>query len=247
MDLPEPLGPISPTVSPAPIDRSTSRRAQNSSALDSRIDYAFRRLAEYLKDTDSWGAVHASILRARPVAYFSAEFGLHESLPIYSGGLGVLAGDHLKSASDLGVPLVGIGILYDQGYFRQSLDKDGWQQENYLNANPDILPIELVRDVDGKAIRSCLKSIKDLDGSNVTTIEQLSAKGLHPLQQAWIDLQVPQCGYCQSGQIMSAAALLAANSSPDDADIDAAMAGNICRCGTYVRIRAAIKRAAAEA
>ena len=68
------------------------------------IDYAFRRLTEYLKDTDSWGAVHASILRARPVAYFSAEFGLHESLPIYSGGLGVLAGDHLKSASDLGIP-----------------------------------------------------------------------------------------------------------------------------------------------
>ena len=76
-------------------------------ALDSRIDYAFRRLAEYLKDTDSWGAVHASILRSRPVAYFSAEFGLHESLPIYSGGLGVLAGDHLKSASDLGIPLIG--------------------------------------------------------------------------------------------------------------------------------------------
>ncbi len=91
-------------------------------ALDSRIDYAFRRLAEYLKDTDSWGAVHASILRPRPVAYFSAEFGLHESLPIYSGGLGVLAGDHLKSASDLGIPLVGVGLLYAQGYFRQTLD-----------------------------------------------------------------------------------------------------------------------------
>ena len=74
-------------------------------ALDSRIDYAFRRLAEYLQDTDSWGSIHATILRARPVAYFSAEFGLHESLPIYSGGLGVLAGDHLKSASDLGIPL----------------------------------------------------------------------------------------------------------------------------------------------
>ena len=79
-------------------------------ALDSRIDYAFRRLAEYLKNTDSWGSVHASILRSRPVAYFSAEFGLHESLPIYSGGLGVLAGDHLKSASDLGIPLIGVGL-----------------------------------------------------------------------------------------------------------------------------------------
>jgi starch phosphorylase len=91
-------------------------------ALDSRIDYAFRRLAEYLKSDETWGAVHASSLRARPVAYFSAEFGLHESLPIYSGGLGVLAGDHLKSASDLGIPLIGIGLLYDQGYFRQTLD-----------------------------------------------------------------------------------------------------------------------------
>ena len=111
-------------------------------ALDSRIDYAFRRLTEYLKDSDSWGAVHASILRARPVAYFSAEFGLHESLPIYSGGLGVLAGDHLKSASDLGIPLVAIGLLYAQGYFRQTLDANGWQQEHYLNADTDLLPIE---------------------------------------------------------------------------------------------------------
>ncbi|MBV8607791.1 MAG: alpha-glucan family phosphorylase [Singulisphaera sp.] len=119
-------------------------RRANEMALDSRIDYAFRRLAEYLKNTDSWGSVYASSLRARPVAYFSAEFGLHESLPIYSGGLGVLAGDHLKSASDLGVPLIGIGLLYDQGYFRQSIDANGWQQENYLNANPDLLPIEKV-------------------------------------------------------------------------------------------------------
>jgi starch phosphorylase len=118
-------------------------------ALDSRIDYAFRRLTEYLKNTDSWGSVYAANLRARPVAYFSAEFGLHESLPIYSGGLGVLAGDHLKSASDLGVPLVGIGLLYDQGYFRQSLDSNGWQQESYLNANPELLPIETVNGPDG--------------------------------------------------------------------------------------------------
>ncbi|WP_074317522.1 alpha-glucan family phosphorylase [Singulisphaera sp. GP187] len=118
-------------------------------ALDSRIDYAFRRLAEYLKNTDSWGTVYAANLRARPIAYFSAEFGLHESLPIYSGGLGVLAGDHLKSASDLGIPLIGIGLLYDQGYFRQSLDINGWQQEEYLNANPDLLPIETVTATDG--------------------------------------------------------------------------------------------------
>ena len=121
-------------------------------ALDSRIDYAFRRLAEYLKDTDSWGAVHASILRSRPVAYFSAEFGLHESLPIYSGGLGVLAGDHLKSASDLGIPLIGIGLLYAQGYFRQTLDMDGWQQELYLNTDMELLPIESVRGKDGQPL-----------------------------------------------------------------------------------------------
>ena len=82
------------------------------------------------------------MLGARPVAYFSAEFGLHESLPIYSGGLGVLAGDHLKSASDLGIPLVGIGLYYDQGYFRQRLDDDGWQQEDYLDVDSRLLPIE---------------------------------------------------------------------------------------------------------
>ena len=127
-------------------------------ALDSRIDYAFRRLAEYLKSDDTWGAVHASSLRSRPVAYFSAEFGLHESLPIYSGGLGVLAGDHLKSASDLGIPLIGVGLLYDQGYFRQTLDANGWQQEHYLNANPDLLPIEQVLGPDGKPVMVAIDS-----------------------------------------------------------------------------------------
>ncbi len=122
-------------------------------ALDSRIDYAFRRLAEYLKNTDSWGSVHAASLRSRPVAYFSAEFGLHESLPIYSGGLGVLAGDHLKSASDLGIPLIGVGLAYAQGYFRQSLDENGWQVESYLNNDPDLLPIDLVTTDDGKPLQ----------------------------------------------------------------------------------------------
>ena len=85
--------------------------------------------------THTWGARHAGVLWARPVAYFSAEFGLHESLPIYSGGLGILAGDHLKSASDLGIPLVGVGLYYDQGYFRQRLDRDGWQHEDYLDVD----------------------------------------------------------------------------------------------------------------
>jgi starch phosphorylase len=121
-------------------------------ALDSRIDYAFRRLSEYLKNTDSWGSVHAASLRSRPVAYFSAEFGLHESLPIYSGGLGVLSGDHLKSASDLGIPLIGVGLSYAQGYFRQALDANGWQVEAYLNNDPDLLPSEKVYSGESKPL-----------------------------------------------------------------------------------------------
>jgi starch phosphorylase len=112
-------------------------------ALHSRINYAYRRLQEYLLSERTWGARHAGVLRARPVAYFSAEFGLHESLPIYSGGLGILAGDHIKSASDLGIPLVGIGLYYDQGYFTQRLDRDGWQHEDYLDVDSRRLPIEL--------------------------------------------------------------------------------------------------------
>ena len=94
----------------------------------------------------------------------------------------------------------------------------------------------------GKAIRSCQAPIGSLGGIKITTIEGLG--GAHPVQAAWIKRDVPQCGYCQSGQIMSAAALLAATPKPSDADIDAAMNGNICRCGTYQRIRAAIKDAA---
>src|SRR5262249_51721987 len=104
-------------------------------ALHSRINYVYRRQQEYLKADRTWGATNAGVLRPRPVAYFSAEFGLHESLPIYSGGLGVLAGDHIKSASDLGVPLIGIGLFYGQGYFRQRLDRNGWQQEEYLETD----------------------------------------------------------------------------------------------------------------
>ena len=140
-------------------------------ALDSRIDYAFRRLSEYLKDTDSWGAVHASILRSRPVAYLSAEFGLHESLPIYSGGLGVLAGDHLKSASDLGIPLIGIGLLYAQGYFRQSLDAEGWQQESYLNTDLDLLPIEGVIGSDGQPLKIAIETATGMLKARIWRVE----------------------------------------------------------------------------
>ncbi len=123
------------------------------SVLHSRVDYAARRLSEYLQERQTWASIPATILKTRPVAYFSAEFGLHESLPIYSGGLGVLAGDHLKSASDLGVPLIGIGLLYAEGYFRQSLDAKGWQQETYSYNNPDLLPIAPACGPDGKPVR----------------------------------------------------------------------------------------------
>jgi starch phosphorylase len=110
--------------------------------LHSRINYAYRRLQEYLNADRTWGAIHAGVLRPRPVAYFSAEFGLHQSVPIYSGGLGVLAGDHIKSASDLDIPLVGIGLFYGQGYFRQRLDRNAWQQEDYIQVNVAEMPME---------------------------------------------------------------------------------------------------------
>jgi aerobic-type carbon monoxide dehydrogenase small subunit (CoxS/CutS family) len=98
--------------------------------------------------------------------------------------------------------------------------------------------------IDGVATRSCVLPLSAVAGKRVTTIEGLSADRSHAVQRAWIELDVPQCGYCQSGQIMSAAALLAVKPGPSDADIDAAMAGNLCRCGTYPRIRKAIHRAA---
>src|SRR5271155_4546031 len=101
--------------------------------------------------------------------------------------------------------------------------------------------------VDGKPVRSCLLPVGSIGNRAVTTIEGVGAtEAGTKVQKAWLDLEVIQCGYCQSGQIMSAAALLAATPNPDDSDIDAAMAGNICRCGTYVRIRAAIKQAASQ-
>ncbi|MGH2618832.1 MAG: (2Fe-2S)-binding protein [Thermomicrobiales bacterium] len=98
--------------------------------------------------------------------------------------------------------------------------------------------------LDGAPRRSCVTPVSSAEGKAITTIEGLSRDGSHPVQRAWAELDVVQCGYCQSGQIMSAAALLGANPAPTDADIDAAMSGNICRCATYVRIRAAIHEAA---
>lgn len=98
--------------------------------------------------------------------------------------------------------------------------------------------------VDGLAVRSCVTIVDSVGDKKITTIEGLSENGDHPLQKAWIEHDVPQCGYCQSGQIMNAAALLKANPHPTDAEIESAMNGNICRCGTYTRIKAAIKTAA---
>ncbi len=99
--------------------------------------------------------------------------------------------------------------------------------------------------IDGQAARSCITDVSSVAGNKINTIEGLSTDGSHPVQVAWQEIDVPQCGYCQAGQIMSAAALLAANPRPTDAQIDQAMDGNLCRCGTYLRIREAIRRAAA--
>ncbi|MEO0529968.1 MAG: alpha-glucan family phosphorylase [Planctomycetota bacterium] len=122
-------------------------------AMYTRINQAHRRLHDYLTKTDqTWGARHAGVLGSKPVAYFSAEFGMHESVPIYSGGLGVLSGDHIKSASGLGVPLVAIGLFYDQGYFKQHLDGDGYQQEEYVDTDVATQPMQRAIGTDGKPV-----------------------------------------------------------------------------------------------
>ena len=138
-------------------------------SLESRINFHYHRLQEYLVDERTWCAAHAGVLRAAPVAYFSAEFGLHESLPLYSGGLGVLAGDVLKSASDLGIPAVGVGLFYARGYFRQGLGPSGWQQEEY--GTSDIATFPLVH-------------AAAPDGSTLTVRVQCGAESLHAL--VWI-------------------------------------------------------------
>jgi starch phosphorylase len=120
--------------------------------MHSRINHAYRRRREYLKADRTWGSTHAGVLRTRPVAYFSAEFGIHESLPVYSGGLGVLAGDHIKSASDLDIPLIGIGLFYGQGYFRQWLDETGLQREEYIANDTSQLAMEPAIGTNGEAV-----------------------------------------------------------------------------------------------
>lgn len=100
--------------------------------------------------------------------------------------------------------------------------------------------------IDGQVVRACVTPMRRAAGRSVTTIEGLSPDGNHPLQKAWVDLGVPQCGFCQAGQIMTAAALLAKKPKPTDAEIDQSLSGNLCRCGTYTRIRAAVKKAAGQ-
>jgi len=129
-----------------------ARRVQDLE-LQTRIDQAHRLLQQYLHGGESWGVTHAGPILARPVAYFSAEFGLHQSLPIYSGGLGVLAGDHLKSMSDLGAHAVGIGLLYRQGYVHQLIDEEGRQIDDYEPIGAEELPVEPVLGADGSQAR----------------------------------------------------------------------------------------------
>ncbi|MEP0855309.1 alpha-glucan family phosphorylase [Trichocoleus sp. DQ-U1] len=118
-----------------------------------RVNSLVEQFDKYMNEKNAWASrVAPQISPQRPVAYFCAEFGIHESLPIYSGGLGILAGDHLKSASDLGVPMVAVGLCYRQGYFRQRLNSGGWQEENYVNNPFDQMPLELLKNQQGEPI-----------------------------------------------------------------------------------------------
>lgn len=121
--------------------------------ITTRTDRALRQLHEYLNPVTTWGMVHAGTLQSRPVAYFCAEFGIHECLPIYSGGLGILAGDHLKGASNLGLPLVGVGLLYREGYTTQQLDASFWQHDVTEPYDIQDLPLEVGRDPQGNPVR----------------------------------------------------------------------------------------------
>ncbi|GHT36013.1 alpha-glucan phosphorylase [Planctomycetales bacterium] len=138
--------------------------------LYTRIDQAYRRMNEYTATNTDWAKRNVGVLGSQPVAYFSLEFGVHESVPIYSGGLGVLSGDHIKSASGLGVPLVAIGLFYNQGYFKQYLNSNGWQQEEYLNTMVEYLPLESAVDAAGNKV---VVSIETRNGTIYAKVRQL--------------------------------------------------------------------------
>ncbi|HBT78041.1 MAG TPA: alpha-glucan phosphorylase [Planctomycetaceae bacterium] len=135
--------------------------------LYTRIDQAYRRMQEYMNNRTAWAKRHVGVLGAKPVAYFSLEFGVHESVPIYSGGLGVLSGDHIKSASGLAVPLVAVGLFYDQGYFKQHLNTNGWQQEEYLDTMVEYLPLEPAVDQHGNKITVSIETRTGIIYANV--------------------------------------------------------------------------------
>ena len=140
------------------IPESEVERRGGEAYLNTRILFAHRRLRDYMESAGQLGGINAGPLNAEPVAYFSAEFGIHECLPIYSGGLGILAGDHLKASSDMGIPLVGVGLLYANGYFHQWVDATGRQQERYEANVIDTLPIKPALTPEGKEVRFTLES-----------------------------------------------------------------------------------------
>lgn len=161
--------------------------------MQSRINQAYRRLKEYMSSTPLWARANTGVLGSKPVAYFSLEFGIHESVPIYSGGLGVLSGDHIKSASGLGVPLVAVGLFYGQGYFKQRLDDDGYQREEYVDTKVENLPMEPARCPDGKGTSHVDDSVTDArDSADLTRVLQEQVipmyyeRDVDGLPQKWI-------------------------------------------------------------
>ncbi len=145
--------------------------AAREKVLHSRIHGAYRRWREYMHSTDTWGDTHATVLGHRPVAYFSAEFGMHESIRIYSGGLGVLSGDHLKSASDLGIPLVAVTLFYREGYFSQTINQQGWQEEIYTRVDPRDIPIQPVTNDQDEQIEISVETRTSLIKARVWKME----------------------------------------------------------------------------
>jgi starch phosphorylase len=154
--------------------------------LHTRIHWAYRRFRDYLESSQTWGSTHATIPGEGPVAYFSAEFGLHESLPIYSGGLGILAGDHLKSASDLGLPVVGVGLFYQEGFFAQAINANGWQQESYPRLEAEQLPLRAATDSAGRPV---VVTVETRSGTIMARVLQLSV-GRLPLYL--LDTSLPE-------------------------------------------------------
>ena len=152
------------------IDAEHLKQRASELVLETRINFTHHRLHEYKTRQSTWGCTYAGCLKINPVAYFSAEFGIHESIPFYSGGLGILAGDHLKSCSDLGLPVVGVGLLYAQGYFNQHLDGSGWQQEGYNETEVGSLPVEPARDREGKPLRVFVETRTGRIGIAVWTV-----------------------------------------------------------------------------